>query len=89
MRKILMSGAMVLAMAGPGALAAEGAGCQAMLDKAAAQQQNMKLDAATAKSVAELAAKARELLKAGDEENCKAVAGDLLKTLGVDGEKKQ
>ena len=89
MRKVLLSGVIVLAMAGPAALAAGGENCQAMLDKAAAQQQGMKLDEATAKSAAELAAKAQELLKAGDEENCKAVAGDLLKTLGVDGEKKQ
>ncbi len=81
MKKILMAAGLVSVLAAP-ALAADEGSCAAMLEKADAMAQTAKLDDAARKVLADMKAKAEEQAKAGDEDGCKATAGEMLKALG-------
>ena len=54
----------------------------ALLKKADALTQTVKLDDAAKKAVADMRAKAEDQMKAGDEDGCKKTAGELVKALG-------
>ncbi len=82
-RKLMIAVAAMSFLAAP-ALAEEKAAenCEAMLKKAQEVIAASSLDEAAGKVVAEMREKARKQLQAGDEEGCRATAGELLKALG-------
>ena len=79
-KKILISAGIVSMLAAPAI--AEEATCAAMLEKAAAAAEAVKMDDATKKSFDEMKAKAEEQAKAGDEAGCKATVEEMNKMLG-------
>jgi len=79
MKKVLISIGLISMLAVPAL--AEGATCSAMIEKLDALTQGAKLDEAAKKVVADMRARAEDQMKAGDEEGCKATAGEAIKAL--------